>query len=182
METLKIYQKQSVFRSKSVSCWYVIYTKPHHEKEVYKRLEEKGISAYLPLYTTIRHWSDRKKKIKVPLFSCYVFVFVNNIEYYKVLNTDGVIRYVAFEGKAVPIPEKQIQMVRNLLDSNAEVEEIQDKLYSGARVEIKAGPLIGISGQLVDFSGRKRVIIRLDEINKSMVVTLPLNLLKLVEQ
>jgi transcriptional antiterminator RfaH len=162
------------------SHWYAVYTRSHHEKEVYRIMQEQGISAYLPLYTTIRQWSDRKKKVTLPLFSCYVFVYITNREYYNVLNIPGVIRYVTFEGKAVPIPENQILMVKKLLDNEIEIEEAGEALYDGAKVEIIRGPLIGIKGELIDFAGKKRVIIRLDEIRKSVVISVPANLLKLL--
>jgi hypothetical protein len=42
--------------------WFVVYTKPLTEKKVADRLCLLGIESYLPLYTTIRQWSDRKKK------------------------------------------------------------------------------------------------------------------------
>jgi len=57
--------------------WYVVYTTPRGEKKANHRLEEKGIETYLPLRKTIRQWSDRKKKIEVPLFTSYLFVYVD---------------------------------------------------------------------------------------------------------
>lgn len=180
MESLNKYHIGGVTRSNLTSYWYAIYTRPCHEKEVYRRLQELVIPAYLPLITTIRQWSDRKKKVNIPLFSCYIFVHITKQDYYRVLNIPGVVRYVTFEGKAVAIPEKQIRMVKNLLEQDIAVEDIQDNLCCGASVEIIAGPLTGISGELIDFAGKKRVIIRLNEIRKSMVISVPLHLLRLV--
>ena len=57
--------------------WYVLYTKPRQEKKVADGLIAIGIAAYCPLVTTIKQWSDRKKKVEVPLINSYVFV---NIE------------------------------------------------------------------------------------------------------
>jgi len=180
LETLNTYQSTNINQIKGNPCWYAIYTRPHHEKEVYRRMQEQKIQAYLPLLTTFKQWSDRKKKVRIPLFSCYLFVHISTRDYYRVLNIPGVVRYVTFEGKATAIPEKQIQVVKNLLEQDIPVEDVQDVLYNGAKVEIIAGPLTGISGELVDFSGKKRVIIRLEEIRKSMVISVPLHLLKLV--
>ena len=52
--------------------WYAIYTMPRAEKKVYERLVDIGVTSYLPLVTTIRIWSDRKKKVTSPLISSYV--------------------------------------------------------------------------------------------------------------
>jgi transcription antitermination factor NusG len=166
---------------KETARWYAVYTRPHHEKIVCRQLLEQNLVAYLPLLTTLKQWSDRKKKVSIPLFSCYLFVFVNMKEYYKVVNIDGIVRYVTFAGKAVAIPEKQIQLIKNILEQGIEVEETPEDINTGAKVEIIAGPLTGICGELVDYSGKKRVIIRIEEMEKSMLVNVPLHILKLAK-
>jgi transcriptional antiterminator RfaH len=159
--------------------WYAIYTRPRHEKKVYEQLLRLNIETFLPLQTTIRQWSDRKKKVTEPLFRCYIFVFISNQDYYRALNVNGVVRYVTFEGKAVAIPEKQILLIRNLLSEDIEIDESLGPIIKGTRVEIMAGPLIGIFGELIEHAGKKRVIIRIEEINKTLLVNIPLSFLKL---
>jgi transcriptional antiterminator RfaH len=162
-------------------CWYVVYTRPRHEKKIYNQLLLDNIDAYLPLYTTLRQWSDRKKKVSEPLFSCYLFVRITPKEYYDVLNVPGVVRYITFEGKAVVMREEQIQTIKNLLENKFELEETPEDLLEGTKVEIVAGPLSGVKGELAEYANKKRVIIRIEEINKSLFVNVPLNLLKLIE-
>jgi transcriptional antiterminator RfaH len=159
--------------------WYALYTRPKHEKKVYEQLRQRNIEGYLPLYTTIRQWSDRKKKVSEPLFTCYVFVNIYAKDYYTVLNIPGVVRFITFEGKAVTIPENQIRLIRNLLEQDLEILENTKQLQKGTRVEINSGPLIGITGELVEYSNKNRVIIRIDEIRKSILVNVPLHLLTL---
>jgi len=165
---------------KTQKCWYVVYTRPRHEKRIYNQLQLDNIDAYLPLYTTLKQWSDRKKKVSEPLFSCYLFVCITPKEYYDVLNVPGVVRYIAFEGKAVVMPEEQIQTIKNLLENKFELEETPEDLHEGTKVEIVAGPLAGVKGELAEYANKKRVIIRIEEINKSLLVNVPLNLLKFV--
>jgi transcription antitermination factor NusG len=160
--------------------WYAVYTRPRHEKKIYARLKQENIETFLPLQTTIRQWSDRKKKVSEPLFSCYVFVYISSKDYYKILNVNGVVRYITFNGKAVSIPEKQIMLIRRLLEQEIEVEESKEPLPKGARVEIRFGPLAGLTGELLENAGKKRVIIRIEEINKALLVNVPLNFLKLI--
>jgi transcriptional antiterminator RfaH len=159
--------------------WYVVYTRPRFEKKVFSLLSEQNIKAYLPMQTTIRQWNDRKKKVSVPLFSGYVFVFISTRDYYQVLNIQGVVRYVSFEGKAVAIPEKQIRLIQNLLEQDMEASDFEPQLSAGTRVEITAGPLMGITGELVEYSGKKRVIIGIEEIGKTLMVQVPLHYLVL---
>jgi hypothetical protein len=137
MEPVISYNLQPSANAKLQSCWYAVYTKPHHEKRIYNQLQQEGIKTYLPLQMTLKQWSDRKKKICKPLFSCYLFANITSKEYYKVLNVSGV--------------------------------------------EIKAVPLTGATGDLVEYAGKKRVIIHIEEIHKSILVNVSLNFLRLVE-
>ena len=49
--------------------WYVVKTRSRAEVKVAERIDSKGLHVYLPLQRTIRQWSDRKKKVDVPLIS-----------------------------------------------------------------------------------------------------------------
>ncbi len=158
--------------------WYAIYTRPHHEKKITEQLGRERIEVFLPLRTTLKQWSDRKKKVSEPLFSCYVFVKIKPKDYYKVLNIPGVVRYITSEGKAIPIPESQIQLIKNLLEFELETPADEDMPCTGDLVEIIGGPLMGIRGEMMEFSGRKRIIIRIREIDKSILVNIPVRLLK----
>jgi transcription antitermination factor NusG len=157
--------------------WYAVYTRPQHEKKIFIQLQRQNINAYLPLKTTIRHWSDRRKKVSLPLFSCYLFVNITLKDYYKVLNIPGIVRYVTFEGKAIAIPERQLQMIRNLLAYDEETTEISVPRTIGTMVKIVKGPLTGISGKLIEFAGKKRVVISIEEIGKCIMVNIPLKFL-----
>ena len=71
--------------------WYVVYTKPKWEKKVAEQLINSGIECYCPLITQVRQWSDRKKKVEVPLFNSYVFVQLPDAERNKVFQSVGVV-------------------------------------------------------------------------------------------
>jgi transcription antitermination factor NusG len=54
--------------------WSAIYTRSRNEKKVAERLNASGIKVYCPTQTTLKQWSDRKKKVTEPIFKSYVFV------------------------------------------------------------------------------------------------------------
>jgi len=54
--------------------WYVLYTKPKWEKRAAEQLSKFGINCYCPMIKKVQQWSDRKKKVEVPLFNHYLFV------------------------------------------------------------------------------------------------------------
>ncbi len=158
---------------KNEARWYAAYTKPRSEKKALARLQEVGIESYLPLQKRLKQWSDRKKMVEEPLFRSYIFVRITQKDYYNVLNTFGIVRYITFEGKAVPIPKNQIDLIKSLLEQNVEVDAVEEKLELGAKVEVKFGSLIGLIGELTEHKGKQKVIVRLEHISHSLLVTLP---------
>lgn len=155
--------------------WYALYTRSRQEKKVFQDLTEQDIEAYLPLETKIRQWSDRKKKVQEPMIRSYVFVKTSELEYYNVLNTTGAVRYVTFEGKAAVIPEWQIDVMKKMLDFNIPHHYSGEHFMKGERIEITEGPLKGIEGEVVnDSAGKQKVIIKVANIDFSLVVDSPL--------
>ena len=77
--------------------WYAIYVKSTNEKKVFKTLDDIGIESFLPLITKMKQWSDRRKKVEEPLFRSYLFVNITLSDYYKVLNVNGVVKFISFE-------------------------------------------------------------------------------------
>jgi transcription antitermination factor NusG len=172
-------EKKQLIRVKhAVPKWYAIYTNPRAEKLVYTRLLEIGVETYLPLQKTYRQWSDRKKLVERPLLSSYVFVKVIPKEFPPVYKTTGVVKFVSFEGHPVAIPQNQIDNLRLLVNSDAEIEVTGEPLAKGDNVEVVSGSLIGLTGELVSIGGRKRVIVRIDKLEQNIVVTIPVTFLK----
>ncbi|MBX2842510.1 MAG: UpxY family transcription antiterminator, partial [Flammeovirgaceae bacterium] len=127
--------------------WYVIYTKPKNEKKVNQRLVDKNIQTFLPLQKTLRQWSDRKKKVEVPVFSSYLFVRIDIKNKYDVLETYGVVRFVNYLGKPAIVREHEIEAIQFLLNNYTEIKA--ESLSIGSRLEIKAGALKGNTGIVV---------------------------------
>jgi len=151
--------------------WYAIYTKSRAEKAVYDRLQEQQIETFLPLQKKLRKWSDRKKWVETPYINSYVFVKVSEKEYYDVLNTHGAVRYITFEGKAAPIPEWQIDAMKKIIRSEQTFHFSSQHFRKGENISIEYGALAGYTGEVIhDSDGKKKVIIRIDQIGFSMVV------------
>lgn len=153
--------------------WYAIYTNPRAEKKTATLLQQRGINVYLPLLKTLKQWSDRKKWVEEPLFRSYLFVCVSEREYLEVLQVHGVVKYISFSGKAAPIREDQINNIKLLLSSEAELE-ISDHLFEkGELVNVKAGPFVGLQGELLENKNSKRFLVRFDQLGKSIILNIP---------
>lgn len=151
--------------------WYGLHTRPRHEKIVAQRLQERGVTTYLPLITEVHRWSDRKKSVQVPLFSCYVFAkFVpSRAERLRVLRVDGVFGLVGSRGEGSPIPDDQIGAVRNLVEGDIPWS-CHPFLKIGQRVRIRSGALDGLEGILVSRNGDRTLVISIDAIQRSLAV------------
>lgn len=145
--------------------WHAIYTKSRSEKKLYEELLESNIECYLPLKKELRVWSDRKKWVETPLFSSYVFVKVSEREYYQALQSPWAVRYVSFEGKAVVIPESQIETLKLFLsDQERNVEVTNRNFKKGDRLKIIEGPLKGVQGEVIQIRGQHRLVLRFESL------------------
>src|SRR5262249_52732792 len=91
-----------------IPAWYAIYTQHQHERNVARILQQKGFPVFLPLYTSIRTWTDRVKKLLMPLFPCYVFVHAHMVRRLDILTTPGVCFLVGGE-RPSEIPASEIE-------------------------------------------------------------------------
>lgn len=121
----------------------------------------------------MRQWSDRKKKVELPLFNSYLFVRISKGEYYEVLNTPGAVKYIYFEGKAAVMRDNQIESIKQLIGSDFSFEIVNKILPVGAKVTITKGALMGLEGEIVEYKGSYRTCIRIDQINRSVLINVP---------
>lgn len=153
--------------------WYAIHTRPRHEKITATELEQKGISTFLPLVTHIHRWSDRRKKVELPLFSGYAFVNIVPAAEVRVsvLRTHGVLSFVGSHSQGTPIPENQIQGIRTLLASTIPFMS-HPFLKIGQRVRIRGGCLDGVEGIVTRQNGDRRLVVSVDMIQRSVAVSI----------
>jgi len=151
--------------------WYAVQTRARHEKVIARRLQEQGISTFLPLVTEVHRWSDRKKIIELPLFSCYLFARLapTDEDRSRVLRLDGVFQFVGARGGGTPIPDEQIDAVRILVQEHIPVHSYPF-LRIGQRVRIRSGALNGVEGILVARNGDHTLVVSIDAIQRSLAV------------
>lgn len=163
--------------------WYAIYTRSRFEKKIFAKLQDIGIETYLPLYKVLRQWKDRKKFVNEPLLRSYIFVKVSPKEYFEVFKIDGVVRYVSFSGKAAPIKESQIESLKIILSNNFEVVVLEkNNIPHGHPIKIVEGAFAGFEGELVKFMGKKHVMIRIEQIGRTISVKIPLEHIEAFEK
>lgn len=151
--------------------WYALHTRARHEKVVKERLERQGIVTFLPTVTQVHRWSDRKKKVELPLFACYLFarLIPRKVDRLRILCVEGVFSFVGPRGEGSPIPDEQIEAIRTLIKSELPCSS-HPFLKIGQRVRVRSGSLDGLEGVLVSRNGDNTLVISVDAIQRSLSV------------
>jgi transcription antitermination factor NusG len=153
-----------------VRRWYPVCTNPRAEKKAYQALLNKGIETYLPLKRQLKQWSDRKKWIDEPFIKSYLFVRIAEHEQAEILMTLGITRFIYFGGKIASMPDRQIDDLKLLMTSSFELEITAENLLPGEKIIIKAGPLKGMTGEIISYRSQKQLILRLENLGYSVII------------
>ena len=134
--------------------WYVLYTKPRCEKKVEEELLSLGIQAYCPTRFEVRLWSDRKKRIEIPLLPSMVLVNVKDEHISRVFESPLVVRYMFWLGERAIVRQSEIDILKKYLNGNYKI--INSKL-----LDIKVGDSLSLSS----FNNEKGIINRISNNN-----------------
>jgi len=132
-------------------------------------LKHLSIESFLPLYSSVRRWRDRRVKLELPLFPSYVFVHLPLFERLRVLRVPGVVRLVGFSKTPVPLPDDEIARIRTILHDQIRVEP-HPYLTVGKRVRIKTGPMEGLEGIIVRRKNKLRFVVTVELIQRAVAV------------
>jgi transcription antitermination factor NusG len=149
--------------------WFAAYTRANHEKRVAAELAARNVEHFLPLYGSLRRWTDRRVQLELPLFPGYVFVHLRLRDRLRVLQIPSVVRLVAFGGLPMALPDNEMDAMRSGLSQSLTAAP-HPFLTVGRRVRISAGPFAGLEGILKRRKSSFRVVISLELIERSVIV------------
>lgn len=153
--------------------WYLLYTKFNTEKKVAINLKEKTIDCFLPVIKVLRQRKDRRKVIEQPLFPSYVFVYLENLNsYYEGLHTNGVINYVRQGKDIAKVPDTIIRSISIAVNQSNHVEISSGQFCKGENIVITGGPMAGLCGEVIQYYGGKKILVRLNVIQRNILVNL----------
>jgi transcription antitermination factor NusG len=152
-------------------AWFAVQVRPRHELTTAKILRNKGLEEFVPLYTSKRQWSDRKKEVVLPLFTGYIFCKFAPKTKLPVATTPGVIRIVGAKAPC-PIAEHEIESIRRASLSPERVRPYPYDPYVaiGSKVRIEDGPFAGIEGVLINQVKHSQFILSVGLVQRSIVV------------
>ena len=135
--------------------WFVVCTKARYELKVASQLELNGFEVYCPSTVSVKQWSDRKKKVRSPLFSKYIFVRLEEKQRNQIFNFPGVLNYLFWLKKPAIVPEQEINTLRSYFEDEAiDAEDIRC-FKSGDTVELKQGFFKGQKAEIKKINNQR---------------------------
>ena len=161
-----------------IKYWYAVYVRSRQEKKIHKIFLNNGIKSSLPLMKTTRQWSDRKKKVEIPLFRGYVFVKIDiGKDKLNILKTNGVVKFIGIKKKPSRIPDEEIHWVHMILEKSDTVKN-EKEIPLGQRVRVRAGPFKGVEGVAMRVGNQSRLVIVIESIMNAVSVEISANYLE----
>jgi transcription antitermination factor NusG len=163
--------------------WHVFYTRSRSEKKVSELLSRRGWDHYLPIVKEVRQWSDRRKVVARPLFNSYIFIKTENHLVSELLQwIPGLVTFVRYNSKPATIREEEINKIQRFVETGLPIEAGSDEnLQEGDKVNVFAGPLKGMDGEVINVANQDFFIIRIKAINQYLKIQISKDYLKKTE-
>lgn len=163
--------------------WFALYVMPRSEKKILHKLLQKGVVSYLPLTDSIRIWSDRKKKIKLPLIPGILFIHGTQKELITALETPGVVSVIRYMGKPARIRDYEIENLRIITRQADGYTLLEDKHFeAGDMVMVTQGSFYGLLAQYIRTQGKHRVVVEINALNSFIEVNVPISFLEKINK
>ena len=149
--------------------WFVAKTRANQERAIKERLEAMNVETYLPTRMEIRQRRDRRKKVEIVLIPNTLFIYTDKSTALSLPNHHGfLIRYMIdfMTRTLLVVPEKQMQNFIFLMDLSDNNVQIDNNLLfeKGDKIRVIKGPFTGVEGELIRVEGKKKVLVRLENI------------------
>lgn len=127
------------------ATWYAVYCNYRKERQASAAIEQLlELTTYVPeLHRRIHGQTEY-----TPLFPCYIFVRAHPRQsaLSRVVTVPGVLKLVAFDGQAQPIPDTVIYSLHEQVDElNAHGGMLDHGFRAGEQLQLRNGPLRGLS-------------------------------------
>jgi transcription antitermination factor NusG len=151
--------------------WYAVRVRARYEQQVAQSLDSKGIPTLLPLYAAKSRWSDRIKKVTLPLFDGYVFCQADLAVRLPILVTPGVMHFVGLGKSPAPVEPHEIDSIKRIMESGS-LARPWPFLKAGDPICVDEGPLRGVQGVLVRSEEGYSVVVSVSLLQRSVSVKL----------
>ena len=166
------------------SNWYVLKTSSNAERKIVERLAALGFKIFFPIYETVRQWSDRKKKVSLPLIPSTLFVYCMESELNSIYAVPGVAGVLRYLGKPAVVRDWEIENLGIVLKelNGQHIETVEELYVPGDHVRVVRGPFKGLIGKSIECDGKHRIHITIDSIGAAFAVSVPRPFVKKINE
>ncbi|MCE1188538.1 MAG: UpxY family transcription antiterminator [Ignavibacteria bacterium] len=148
--------------------WFVLCTRPRAEFKAEEHLNRLEIECYLPIISSLRQWSDRKKKITEPLLRGYIFVYANEKERITALELPSIHKCLSDRGKPAVLSPQSIQNLKKFIHEE-KLYSVQTGIVPGCKIRILSGPFAGVVGIITDEVKGKALTVSVELLNRTII-------------
>ena len=91
--------------------------------------------------TTLKQWSDRKKKVSEPLLPSYLFIKTTEKKRATPLEDPSVLNYIFWLGKPAIVRESEIDALKGIISKDKAQEFEIRQLNIGDKIDINKGQI-----------------------------------------
>jgi transcription antitermination factor NusG len=157
------------------SQWFALRTRSRTERKAGERLDRAGVEVFTAAPLQEREWTDRVKRVRVPLFPGYIFARFPPLELTPVLGVPGVVDVVRMGGRPAPVRAEELEALHRMVngvEATGHRAEAVDPLERGDPVRVTAGPFEGLEGILLDDPRGSRVAVRIEALRQARAIRL----------
>jgi transcription antitermination factor NusG len=143
--------------------WVAVQVQSGREDHSARGLSQRGYDVFSPSYVEKRRWSDRVKAVRRALFPGYIFCSAQTDGCGHIVSTPGVIRIVG------AVEHNEIAAVQRAVECGLETEPSR-VFGEGCRVLLEAGPLRGLTGEILRIKNTYRLLLSITVLQRQVSV------------
>ena len=89
------------------------------------------------------------------------------------MDADGFLYYVKNGKETARVSPLVIRNIELLVQDGSEIEVSSALFLPGQRLVISQGALTGLSCEVVQFNGKQKILVRVDLLQRNLLVTMP---------
>lgn len=155
--------------------WYAVVAKPRQERVADENLQRQEFETYLPLIQLQKRRRGKWEEVIEPLFPRYLFVHVDPdvVSVGPIRSTKGVAGLVRFGMEIKPVPDEVMDFLLRTRDPETGIHlPDQSGFKENDPVTVVDGPFAGLRGIFQKTRGEDRVMVLLEFLGRTNVVTL----------
>ncbi|MBN1982769.1 MAG: hypothetical protein JW795_14645 [Chitinivibrionales bacterium] len=152
------------------ALWWVAKVKPRQEKALAFDCIERNMEYYLPMYTKAQRRKDNNKlrKSMLCLFPGYFCYNVSAERRQEIFSTNRIVNIVEVKSQKKFI--KELEQIYHTIDLGVAIEPLPlADVKPGQRVEVIAGPLMGICGTMLKLHSGSKLILSVDMLGRAVI-------------